>query len=88
MATERELALMRAMVALLSGQQESELPPEEPVYAWRLIRWEADVPLTDEQREALLEGVEETMAPAGIAAAMFARPKSTGTPCCGSAPMR
>ena len=72
MATERELALMRAMVALLSGQQEAELPPEEPVYAWRLIRWEADVPLTDEQREALLEGVEETMAPAGIAAAMFA----------------
>jgi AraC-like DNA-binding protein len=72
MATERELALMRAMVALLSGQQEAELPPEEPVYAWRLIRWEADVPLTDDQREALLEGVDATMSPAGVAAALFA----------------
>ncbi len=71
MATERELALSRSMAALLAGDPVAA--PEDPaVYAWRLIRWEADVPLTDEQREALLEGVEETLSPAGAAAALFA----------------
>ena len=78
MATERELALSRAMAALLA---EGTLPEEGPgaaalsaaeVHAWRLIRWEADVPLTDDQREALLEGVDKTMTPAGAAAARFA----------------
>ncbi len=71
MATERELALSRSMAALLAGDPAAA--PEDPaVYAWRLIRWEADVPLTDEQREALLEGVEATLSPAGAAAALFA----------------
>ena len=73
MATERELALSRAMASLLAGNSgAAELPREEGVHAWRLIRWEADVPLTDDQREELLEGVESTMAPAGAAAALFA----------------
>ncbi len=69
---ERDAALAQQMAALLMG---AELPAPlaaEGVYAWRLIRWEADVPLTDEQRDALLDGVEETMAPAGAAAACFA----------------
>ena len=54
MATERELALSRSMAALLAGHPEAEAPADETVHAWRLIRWEADVPLTDEQRSALL----------------------------------
>ena len=72
MATEHELALSRAMAALLAGDPGAREPLAEDVYAWRLIRWEADVPLTDDQREALLEGVEETLAPSGVAAALFA----------------
>ena len=59
MATERELALSRAMAALLAGDPGAEAPKDADVYAWRLIRWEADVPLTDDQRDALLEGVLE-----------------------------
>ncbi len=78
MATERELALSRAMASLLAtgaplaGDRQAAIPEDEGVYAWRLIRWEADVPLTDDQREALLEGVDITMAHAGAAAALFA----------------
>ena len=72
MAIERELALSRSMAALLAGHPEAEAPADASVHAWRLIRWEADVPLTDEQREALLEGVDRTMAAAGTAAALFA----------------
>ena len=72
MATERELALSRAMAALLAGHPGAEAPKDADVYAWRLIRWEADVPLTDDQRDALLEGIDITLAPAGVAAALFA----------------
>jgi two-component system response regulator YesN len=71
MATESELALSRAMAALLAGNA-GAASPEADVYAWRLIRWEADVPLTDDQREALLEGVDITMSAVGTAAALFA----------------
>ena len=72
MATERELALSRSMAALLAGVPDADVPEDAAVYAWRLIRWEADVPLTDDQREALLEGVDATMSAAGTAAALFA----------------
>lgn len=72
MPTEREMHLTRSMAALLAGDPGAIAPEAAGVYAWRLLRWEADVPLTDDQREALLEGVEDTMAPAGAAAACFA----------------
>lgn len=72
MGTERETVLPRMMAALLAGEPQTELADEPGVHAWRLIRWEADVPLTDDQREALLEGVAAAMAPAGAAAACFA----------------
>jgi len=72
MSTERETALIREMAALLAGDPGASAPENTGVYAWRLLRWEADIPLTDDQREALLAGVEETMAPAGAAAACFA----------------
>ncbi len=72
MLTEHEEMLTRSMAAMLMGEELPGPIDETGVYAWRLIRWEADVPLTDEQREALLEGVWETMVPAGAAAACFA----------------
>jgi AraC-like DNA-binding protein len=72
MASEHDLALSREMALLLAGVPDAQVTATEGVYAWRLIRWEADVPLTDDQREALLEGVDRTMAPAGAAAALFA----------------
>ena len=72
MPTERENDLIHGMAALLAGDPGATPPEGTDVYAWRLLRWEADVPLTDEQREALLDGVEATMAPAGAAAACFA----------------
>ncbi|MBQ8555811.1 MAG: helix-turn-helix transcriptional regulator [Clostridia bacterium] len=72
MATERENTLSRAMAALLAEDPGAAVPEETGVHAWRLIRWEADVPLTDDQREALLEGVEQTMSAAGASAACFA----------------
>lgn len=72
MSTEHENPLICAMAALLAGDPGACPPEDTGVYAWRLLRWEADVPLTDDQREALLEGVEDTMAPAGAAAACFA----------------
>ena len=72
METERDLTLSREMALLLAGVPGTALSEAAGVYAWRLIRWEADIPLTDGQREALLEGVESTMSPAGAAAALFA----------------
>jgi len=72
MATERELALSRAMAGLLAGDPGAAVPEDGTVHAWRLIRWEADVPLTDHQRDALLDGVDKTMSPAGASAALFA----------------
>ena len=71
MPDDRENTLIRSMAALLAGDPGADCPEDEGVHAWRLIRWEADVPLTDDQREALLEGVESTMAAAGAAAACF-----------------
>ncbi len=71
MGTERDSTLTRAMAAMLAGNPQT-IENTEDVYAWQLIRWEADVPLTDEQRDALLEGVEATMAPAGAAAVCLA----------------
>lgn len=70
MATEQEQQLSQCMAALLLDK--ADAPAGEGVHAWRLIRWEADVPLTDEQRAALLDGVEAIMAPAGPSAALFA----------------
>ena len=71
MATEMEMRLTRAMAALLAGDPGAQASNSTGVHAWRLIRWESDVPLTDDQREALLDGVVDTMAPAGAAAACF-----------------
>ena len=72
MVSDQEMALSREMAALLAGDPGAQPPAATGVHAWRLIRWEADIPLTDDQREALLEGVESAFTPAGVAAACFA----------------
>ncbi len=71
MAAERELA--QHMAELLAGKAVAGYtwPGEKEAYAWRLIRWEADVPLTDEQRALLLQALPECMQPAGVAAGCF-----------------
>ena len=45
------------------------MPPT--IYAWRSIRWEADVPLTDDQRTALLAVALETLQPIALAEGSF-----------------
>ena len=45
------------------------MPPT--IFAWRSIRWEADVPLTDDQRTALLAAALETLQPIAIAEGSF-----------------
>ena len=43
----------------------------QPVDLYRLLRWEADVPLTDAQRTALAASAEQAMLPLGEASAAF-----------------
>lgn len=45
------------------------MPPT--VYAWRSIRWEADVPLTDDQRSALLTAALDILQPIALAEGSF-----------------
>ena len=72
MSTESDLLLSRSMAGLLAGDPGAVPPEGTEVYAWQLLRWEADVPLTDDQREALLEGVDAAFSALGAAAALFA----------------
>lgn len=71
MTPERECELTSSMAALLAG--ETPAPPADvgEAHAWRLVRWEADMPLTDQQRAALVGAVSTAMQPAGLAAARF-----------------
>lgn len=73
MTHDRERELILSMTALLNGET-----PANPswtdageIYAWRIVRWEADVPLTAEQRDALLSAAVAAMRPAGTAAVSF-----------------
>lgn len=55
MTQEQEQQLSQTMLAMMqSGGDAPKSTVEVPVYAWRLIRWEADVPLTEEQRQEAL----------------------------------
>ena len=70
---EQENALAGRMAALLKGEpfDGSLIPVELTVYGWRLIRWEADMPLTDEQRDAILASAKESMRPLCVSAGCF-----------------
>ena len=73
MTQEQEQQLSQTMLAMMqSGGDAPKSTVEVPVYAWRLIRWEADVPLTEEQRQEALAIVPEAMALCGVSAACFA----------------
>ena len=68
-------ALAEWMMALMRGGAagDAPLPEDTPVYAWRLIRWESDIPLTDEQRTLLLSSVETCMRPLCASAGCFSQ---------------
>ena len=62
MTQEQEQQLSQTMLAMMqSGGDAPKSTVEVPVYAWRLIRWEADVPLTEEQRQEALDKLPETL---------------------------
>lgn len=73
MTPEFELALRGQMLSVLTGASPDDYawPGDKEAYAWRMIRWEADVPLTDEQRTMLLALLPDHMKPSGIAAGTF-----------------
>lgn len=74
MTQEQEQQLSQTMLAMMqSGGDAPKSTVEVPVYAWRLIRWEADVPLTEEQRQEALAIVPEAMALCGVSAAASRR---------------
>ncbi|MBP3452989.1 MAG: helix-turn-helix domain-containing protein [Clostridia bacterium] len=41
------------------------------IFAWRFIRWEADVPLTDDQRAALLTAAQDILQPIALVEGSF-----------------
>ena len=73
MTQTQDQALAAWMSALLHGAPAdgAPLPDGVSVHAWRLIRWESDIPLTDEQRAALLRSVETCMRPLCVSSACF-----------------
>lgn len=73
MTPENERALCGQMAAVLDGASPDQFawPDDREVFGWRLIRWEADVPLTNEQRTYLLSVIGEHMQPAGLAVCRF-----------------
>lgn len=75
MTLECERYLLRAMTALLAGAAplDTVWPDEKEAFAWRVIRWEADMPLTEEERASILAMVYKALQPVGLAAADFDR---------------
>ena len=73
MTQTKEQALAAWMAALMHGESADGMPwpKDEPIYAWRLIRWESDIPLTEEQRSAHLASVESCLQPLCVSAACF-----------------
>ncbi len=53
----------RALSGEGAGDEKAELPVQ--AYAWRMLRWEADIPMSDEQREQLHTFIEGSMRLAG-----------------------
>lgn len=66
-----ESALHAQLARLLTGDTAQPITTTETIHAWRMLRWEADMPLTDTERAALAEAAEHAMAPAGTAAVCF-----------------
>ena len=74
MTQEMEKTIAEWMTALLEvdAPTPSPWPDDKAIHGWRLIRWESDIPLTDEQRAALVASVGESMRPLGPGVGHFA----------------
>ena len=75
MTQTKEQALSAWMASLMHGEaaDSAPWPAAEPIHAWRLIRWESDIPLTDEQRAALLRSVEACLQSLCVSAGCFSQ---------------
>ena len=71
MTCEEERQLSFQLEQLLSGQEIRSFSRPEEIYAYRLIRWEADVPLTEAERQLLKDALPDAMRTAGVAAGHF-----------------
>lgn len=71
--------LRTRMIRLLSGDAAADAAWPATVHAWRLLCWEADMPLTDPERTALAASVEKALSLAGISAACFSDDGDTMT---------
>lgn len=68
-----QMELQERMRQLLkAGASEQPWMKNEEIYAWQLLRWEADAPLDDRQRAQVAAQAEEALAPCGETAAAFA----------------
>ena len=70
MTMSRDTALEEWARRILAGETmpEEELEALGPVYGWRLLRWEADIPLPEEQRAQLQEYARSSMRMLGACA--------------------
>ncbi len=66
MAAELDLSQQISDLLAKDVPEAFELPVGTEAYAWRLLRWDADVPLTDEQRTQLTDCLPSCMQPAGV----------------------
>ena len=68
-----EQTLSRQLTEVLEGADASAMtwPDQREAYAWRLLRWEADQPLTAEQRALLTAQLEGCFSRAGVIGGSF-----------------
>lgn len=70
---ERELALSIAEAVEGGSPDSLPWPDQQEIYAWRVVRWNADAPVDALRRETLRQAAGEAMRPAGVAAACFSQ---------------
>ena len=68
MTTFNNAEVLARMNRALSGEGAGDEQVELPVqaYAWRMLRWEADIPMSDEQREQLQVDGERLLVDEGV----------------------
>lgn len=66
MSGSNESAWTAMALRALDGEQ--DMQEEQDIYGWRLLRWEADAPLTEEQREAVCAFARDAMRMLGVCA--------------------
>lgn len=73
MNASREQHVIDLIQLLLTGQNVdlTGVADDSDIFAWRLLHWIPDAPLTEEQQRTLIDMQPSYMKPAGIAAAAF-----------------